>query len=72
MIFNPEGNTFSTGPNLLYGRYRLACALYVSSMHDNRPVVLAAGGGDDQATAEVLDYTVTNAWEEGKHIYLLL
>ena len=53
---------------LLYDRYRAGCAVYNSPMHDGRPVILIAGG-DYQATAEVLDYTQTNAsWTESKKL----
>ena len=51
---------------LIYDRYRAGCAVYNSPMHHGRPVILMAGG-DYQATAEVLDYTQTNAsWTESK------
>ena len=68
IIFNPEDNTFTTGPTLLYGRYSHGCTLFTSPLHGNRNVVLVIGGG--QNTAEILDYTDDNAaWEESKHIY---
>ena len=74
LIFNPEDNTFTTGPSLLYQRYYAGCTLFMSPMHQNRPVVLAVGG-HGQSNAEVLDYTITNAaWEESKlaHLYLTI
>ena len=66
LIFNPKDNTFTTGPSLLYNRFEFGCVLFMSPMHNNRPVVLAAGGTN---TAEILDYTHANAWEQSKHIY---
>ena len=38
----------------------LGCAVFKSVLHENREVVLAVGGYG-QATAEVYDYTQTNA-----------
>merc|ERR1719228_3046540 len=64
VIFNPEDESFTNGPTLLYERDGAACTLFLSPLHDNRPVVLVAGGSF-QATAEVYDYTNGNAaWEE--------
>merc|ERR1711976_936432 len=37
--------------------------LFLSPLHNNRPVVLIAGGYG-QSTAEVLDYTYANSWEK--------
>ena len=68
-IFDPQSNTFMNGSDLLYDRQNAGCAVFFSPLHDNRPVVLSAGGAY-QSTAEVLDYTKTNAsWEESKCIY---
>ena len=62
-IFDPQSNTFMNGSDLLYDR---ECAVFFSPLHDNRPVVLSAGGRHS-STAEVLDYTKPNAsWEESK------
>ena len=69
LIFNPADESFTNGPTLLYGRSNPACTLFLSPLHDNRPVVLVAGGYG-QATAEVYDYTNGNAWEESRHICL--
>jgi len=63
LIFDPADNSFTNGPSLLYDRSYAGCSLFLSPLHDNRPVVLAAGG-QEQATAEVLDYTNANSWEE--------
>ena len=68
LTFNPQDNSFTQGPNLLYDRYGHGCTLYNSPMHGNRPVVLAVSGvaWRNADTAEVLDYTNTNVWEESK------
>ena len=73
MIFNPEDNTFTSGPSLLFGRVRFGCALFQSPLHENRPVILAAGGDgtysrNPRNTAEVLDYTNTIEWQQSKLI----
>ena len=65
-IFDPQSNTFMNGSDLLYERQNAGCAVFFSPLHDNRPVVLSAGGAY-HSTAEVLDYTKANAsWEESK------
>jgi len=63
LIFNPQDESFTNGPSLIYNRNLAACTLFNSPMHNYRPVVLAAGGYG-QRTAEILDYTNGNAWEE--------
>ena len=50
-----------------YGRRDAACTLFKSPLHQNRPVILVSGGSQ-QASAEVLDYTTNNHWEESKYI----
>ena len=69
LVFDPDDNSFITGPSLLYERYHHACALFLSEKHGGRPVVLSAGG-NEQTTSEILDYTVSNAkWEQSKLIF---
>ena len=68
-IFDARSNTFTNGSDLLYERENAGCTVFESPLHENRPVVLSAGGRR-QATAEVLDYTKTNTWEESKLISL--
>ena len=65
-IFDPEDNTFTSGPSMSYERGHLGCAIFNSPQHDNRPIVLAAGGYD-QLTAEVYDYTNAEQWETSIH-----
>ena len=68
LVFDPDNNSFTQGPSLLYKRYNHGCALFYSAKHGGRPVVLSAGGYG-QSTAEILDYTMSNAeWERSKHI----
>ena len=68
IIFDPDTETFNTSlPSLKYARRYFGCAVFNSTMHDNREVVLAAGGWN-QATAEILDYTQPNAiWTESNY-----
>ena len=42
------------------------CALFKSAKHSNREVVYVGGGDNAGKTAEILDYTVTDQWEQGK------
>ena len=54
---------FIAGPNMTYDRYNHACATFRSPLHDNREVVLVAGG-TNRDEVELLDFQ-TNIWEEG-------
>ena len=70
--FDPDTETFNTSlPSLKFDRVYFGCAVFKSAMHDNREVVLAAGG-HGEATAEVLDHTQPNAkWTESNYSLLL-
>ena len=64
--FDPITNSFNELPSLSTERYDLACAVFKSPFHNERLVLLAAGGYYE-ATAELLDYTQTNAkWTQSK------
>ena len=65
LIFDSTDKSYTPGPDLLYTRFHAGCTVFNSAKHSNRPVVLAAGGSVS-GTAEVFDYTNTNAWEESK------
>ena len=69
VIYNPETGNFQPAPSMLYDRNGAGCTLFYSPLHDNRPVVIVAGGRDVSA-AEILDYTYTNSWEESKSCYI--
>ena len=74
-IFDPDTKTFDYSlPSLTIPRLGLACVVFNSVMHNRREVVLAVGGGDDYdiPTAEVYDYTQTNAvWTQSNYCFLL-
>ena len=64
--FDPITNSFKDLPSLATERYHLACAVFKSPFHNERMVLLAAGGRYE-ATAELLDYTQPNAkWTQSK------
>ena len=44
-------------------RKESGCALFTSPLHGDRPVVLIVGG-QGLNKAEILDYTVTDTWEQ--------
>ena len=71
IIFNPDTEVFDQSlPPLIFERRSAGCAAFKSPLHDNREVVLAAGGRR-QATAEVLDYTQPNpAWTESNYSFI--
>ena len=71
ILFDPDTEIYTSLPSLKYARSWFGCAVFKSAMHDNREVVLAAGGSN-QATAEILDYTLPNAeWTESNNSILL-
>ena len=71
IIFHPDTETFDQSlPLLTFDRWGAGCTAFKSSLHDNREVVLAAGGRR-QATAEVLDYNQPNpAWTESNYSFI--
>ena len=65
-IYDIITNTFSSGVKMNYNRENAACTIFKSPNHGNRPVVFV-GGGKEQRTAEILDYSQSGAtWEKGK------
>ena len=66
ITFDPVNNSFDTGPpSTNYDRTHSACTLFYSPMHNNRPVVLTAGGRR-QTTSEIYDYTIASSWVKCK------
>ena len=69
IIYDSNSGSFRDGPSLLVRRSFQACVVFNSPLHNDRPVVLVAGGDRDgkytgKATMEVLDFTKDNAvWE---------
>ena len=67
LFFDPVDNSFTPGPSMLFDRKHAGCTLFYSPLHGNRPVVFVA-----KQTAEIYDYTKTNAWEQSKYIQTAL
>ena len=66
IIYNANSETFSSGPSMNYDRMFGTCSVFQSKFHNDRQVVLVAGGNGDGGTAELLDFTLENAqWVEG-------
>jgi hypothetical protein len=66
MTYNANSETFISGPSMIYDRSHAACSMFQSKLHNDRQVVLCAGGFQDQGTAELLDFSQENAqWTEG-------
>ena len=66
MIFDRITEIFTNGDNMNNGRERAACTIFKSPKHGNRPVVFI-GGGKNQNTAEILDFSQSDAkWEISK------
>ena len=61
-----DKNGFTKGPDMCEKRFQHACSTFKSARHEQREVVLVAGGGgrDD---VEVLDYQKENSnWEKSE------
>ena len=66
MTYNANSGTFISGPSLIYVRRSASCSMFQSKLHNDRQVVLCAGGFFDPGTAELLDFSQENAqWTEG-------
>ena len=64
--YNNALNTFTDGPTMTYRRRWAACARFKSKLHNNRYVVMVAGG-HQISNVELLDYTMPSAqWTESK------
>ena len=67
LLYDPITDDFVEGPPMNSERTELACTLFYSPKHDNRPVILALGGFAG-VTAEILDYSVVGSgWEYSKY-----
>ena len=50
-----------------FGRKYSACTVFYSAKHGHREVVYIGGGGwPSDEKAEILDFTMTETWEQSK------
>ena len=67
-IYDPIDESFTPGPEMGNAYYAHACALFKSAFHNNREVVLVAGGASDDRT-QLWDYQtegskwITSKWK---------
>ena len=65
-IFNPNDESYESGPQMGNAHWSHACALFKSAMHNYREVVLVAGGVNEN-TVEIWDYqTQGSSWLPSK------
>jgi len=62
--YTPADGTFSSQQPMKQLRQSFACATFKSAKHGGREVVYAAGGQFSSWTAEILDYSQTEVWEQ--------
>ena len=57
--------------SMLYSRHIPACTIFKSVLHDERPIIIVAGGfGSGENIAEVLDFTQEGtSWKESNLIF---
>ena len=72
-LFNPTTGSYISKGGMNFERKYSACTVFYSAKHGNREVVYVGGGyqTDSCKTAELLDYTVTEEWEQSKLILKL-
>ena len=70
-VYSHLTNEWSDGPRLVNGRYRFGCAKFKSAAHEDREVIVVAGGyaesnGYPFDSVEILDFTKNTPWKSGK------
>ena len=71
LIYDPIDESFTPGPEMENAYYAHACALFKSAFHNNREVVLVAGGASDDRT-QLWDYqTEGSGWISSKWNFFL-
>ena len=65
-VYHPENDNFTTQSNMKFGREISSCTVFHSAKHENREVIFIGGGSQSNNTAEILDYSKTDIWEQGK------
>ena len=70
-LFDANNNFKMTiGPSMNHVRDYHGCAIYHSSVHSDRPVIVTAGGGQEQSS-EIWDFTVPGSqWHISKYFGL--
>ena len=70
-LFDANNNFKMTiGPSMNHARDYHGCAIYHSSVHSDRPVIVTAGGGQEQSS-EIWDFTVPGSqWHISKYFGL--
>ena len=71
-VYNPENNTNTTQLDMNFDRKLSSCTVFQSAKHGNREVIFIGGGSGSEQTAEILDYSMTEIWEQGKDIFSCL
>ena len=65
-IYHTENDTFTPQSNMNFERKISSCTVFQSAKHGNREVIFIGGGSRSNNTAEILDYSMTDIWEQGK------
>ena len=71
-VYHPENNTITTQLDMNFDRKVSSCTVFQSAKHGNREVIFIGGGSGSVQTAEILDYSMTETWEQGKDIFSCL
>ena len=67
-VYHPENDTFTPQSDMNFGRKLSSCTVFQSAKHGDREVIFVGGGSVSHNTAEILDYSMTDIWEQGKSV----
>ena len=71
-VYHPANNTFTPKSNMNFERKISSCTVFQSAKHESREVIFIGGGSRSHNTAEILDYSMTDKWEQGTIILIRL
>ena len=71
-VYHPENNTFTPQSDMIFERKISSCTVFKSAKHGSREVIFIGGGSGSDNTAEILDYSRTDKWEQGTIILMRL
>ena len=71
-VYHPENNTFTPQSEMKFERKISSCTVFKSAKHGSREVIFIGGGSGSDNTAEILDYSRTDKWEQGTIILMRL
>ena len=69
MRYDWKNSQFTYQEDMNHGHQYAACTIFNSPKHGYRPVLYVGSGWQSGNNAELLDYTITNTWEQRNDKY---